>query len=81
MGNRAKKGYGRYRRVASMGNTGISRGRGNKGKSPSFSSRAALLGPADMLPQSFDREEQHLVYLHQQNPEVNSDLLKPRINY
>ena len=32
MGN---KGYGRYWRVTSMGNTGISRGTGNKGKSPS----------------------------------------------
>ena len=29
------KGYRRYWRVISMGNTGISRGTGNKGKSPS----------------------------------------------
>ena len=32
MGN---KGYGGYWRVTSKGNTGISRGMGNKGKSPS----------------------------------------------
>ena len=32
MGN---KGYGRYWKVTNMGNTGISRGMGNKGKSPS----------------------------------------------
>ena len=32
MGN---KGHGRYWRVTSMGNTGTSRGTGNKGKSPS----------------------------------------------
>ena len=32
---RDMKGYGRYWRVTCMGNTGISRGMGNKGKSPS----------------------------------------------
>ena len=35
MGIRGTEGYGRYWRVTSMGNTGISRGTGNKGKSPS----------------------------------------------
>ena len=35
MGNKGHEGYRRYWRVTSMGNTGISRGMGNKGKSES----------------------------------------------
>ena len=50
MGN---KGYGRYWRVTSMGNTGISRGMGNKRKSPSH---LQISFPTNKLPSALPHQ-------------------------
>ena len=62
---RDMKGYGRYWRVTSMGNTGISRGMGNKGKSPS---QLLISFPTKKLPPT----------LPHQGPDTSYSYVSPR---
>ena len=58
---RDMKGYGRYWRVTSMGNTGISRVTGNKGKSPSH---LHISFPTKKLPLTLPHQRQATSYVN-----------------